>query len=65
MYLYRAVTDSDETVDFYLSTTRNVKAAKRFLSKALRSIKSYNHPSTLNTDKGKGLYCGIQLESEH
>ncbi|TON65104.1 IS6 family transposase [Vibrio parahaemolyticus] len=60
MYLYRAITDSGETVDFYLSTTRNAKAAKRFLSKALRSIKSYNHPSTLNTDKDKAYLPAIR-----
>ncbi|ELB2132012.1 IS6 family transposase [Vibrio parahaemolyticus] len=47
MYLYRAITDSGGTVDFYLSITRNAKVAKRFLSKALRSIKSYNHPFSI------------------
>ncbi len=59
MYLYRAIIDFGETVDFYLSTTRNAKAAKRFLSKALRSIKSYNDPSTLNTDKDKAYLPAI------
>ncbi|HAV1390489.1 TPA: hypothetical protein ACF37V_004715 [Vibrio parahaemolyticus] len=28
MYLYRIITELGETVDFYLSTTRNTKAAK-------------------------------------
>ena len=59
MYLYRAITDLGETVDFYLSTTGNAKAAKRFLSKALRNIQSYNHPSTLNTDKDKAYIPAI------
>ncbi|MCG9790796.1 DDE-type integrase/transposase/recombinase [Vibrio mediterranei] len=45
--------------DFSLSTTRNVKAAKRFLSKVLRSIKSYNHPSTLNKDKDRAYIPAI------
>lgn len=53
MYLYRAITKEGSTVDFYLSGTRNQKAARRFLSKALRSVKSYHRPSTLNTDQDK------------
>ena len=40
-YLYRAVTEAGDTIDFYLSPTRNAKAAKRFLSKALRPFKDY------------------------
>jgi predicted small secreted protein len=36
--LYRAVTKSGDTIDFYLSSTRNAKAAKRFLAKALRPL---------------------------
>ena len=53
MYLYRAITKEGETVDFHLSRTRNKKAAKRLLGKALRSIKPHNHPWTLNTDKDR------------
>ncbi len=53
MYLYRAITKEGHTVDFYLSRTRNQKTAKCFLGKALRSIKPYNHPKTINTDKDK------------
>ncbi len=34
MYLYRAIGDGGETLDFYLSQTRTTKAAKQFLSKA-------------------------------
>ena len=33
-YLYRAVDKYGNTIDFYLSATRNTKAAKRFLGKA-------------------------------
>ncbi|EIA1343618.1 DDE-type integrase/transposase/recombinase [Vibrio parahaemolyticus] len=36
MYLYRAITNTGDTVEFYLSSTRNAKAAQRFLNKALR-----------------------------
>jgi transposase, IS6 family len=35
MYLYRAVDSEGNTIDFYLSKTRNKQAAKRFLKKAL------------------------------
>ena len=35
-YLYRALDKLGNTIDFYLSATRNTKAAKRFLGKALR-----------------------------
>ena len=39
-YLYRAVDKFGDTIDFYLSATRNTKAAKRFLGKALRGWKA-------------------------
>ncbi len=38
MYLYRAVDSKGNTIDFYLSKTRDQKAAKRFFKKALRSF---------------------------
>ncbi len=38
-YLYRAVDKQGNTIDFYLSSTGNTYAAKRFLSKALRRFK--------------------------
>ena len=34
VYLYRAVDKCGDTIDFYLSPTRDAKAAKRFLGKA-------------------------------
>ncbi|WP_432442980.1 DDE-type integrase/transposase/recombinase, partial [Providencia rettgeri] len=40
-----------DTIDFYLSPTRSAKAAKRFLGKALRGLKHWEKPATLNTDK--------------
>ena len=39
-YLYRAVDKDGNTIDFYLSPTRNTKAAKRFLGKALGGFAS-------------------------
>jgi IS6 family transposase len=51
VYLYRALDKEGNTIDFYLSTTRNSAAAKRFLSKALKSIPAYARPKTINTDK--------------
>ena len=46
-YLYRAITKSGKTLDFYLSHTRNAKAAKRFLGKILRKMKEYEKPATI------------------
>ena len=50
-YLYRTIDNRGHTIDFYLSSTRNTQAAKRLLEKALKSIKSWAHPKTINTDK--------------
>jgi transposase-like protein len=36
MYLYRAIDNNGDTVEFWLSERRNLTAAKRFLSKALK-----------------------------
>ncbi|PKF48877.1 IS6 family transposase [Enterovibrio nigricans] len=63
MYLYRAITNTGETVEFYLSSTRNAKAAQRFLGKALRSIKPYNRPRILNTDKDRAYISAIEALS--
>lgn len=40
-----------DTIDFYLSSTRNTKAAKRFLGKALGGLKDWEKPCVINTDK--------------
>lgn len=50
-YLYRAVDKFGNTIDFYLSPTRNAKAAKRFLGKALSGLKDWEKPTVINTDK--------------
>jgi transposase-like protein len=64
-YLYRAITKQGETVDFYLSATRNLQAAKTFLGKALRAYKEWERPQRINTDKapayGKAI---VQLKNE-
>jgi IS6 family transposase len=51
VYLYRALDKCGNTIDFYLSSTRNTSAAKRFLSKALNSTPKCAYPSTINTDR--------------
>lgn len=64
-YLYRAIDKSGDTIDFYLSSTRDAKAAKRFLGKALKSIKTYNHPDSINTDKAAAYNIAIaELKTE-
>ncbi|MFC0190750.1 IS6 family transposase [Aureimonas pseudogalii] len=50
MYLYRAIGDQGETLDFQLSQKLTTKAAKRFLIKALNRS-PHNRPSAISTDK--------------
>ncbi len=59
-YLYRAVDKEGNTIDFYLSSTRNTKAAKLFLNKALRKLKDWKKPRTINTDKNPTYNKAIQ-----
>ena len=64
-YLYRALTKDGKTIDFYLSHTRNTKAAKRFLSKALK-VDKYSVPTVINTDQNPAYNQAIeQLRSEN
>ena len=64
-YLYRAVDKSGATIDFYLSPTRNAKAAKRFLGKALNGLKDWEKPLTINTDKAPTYGVAIaELKAE-
>lgn len=60
-YLYRALDKDGNTVDFYLSRTRNTNAAKLFLSKALKSIPHHCQPSSINTDKNPTYGKAIEL----
>jgi transposase, IS6 family len=50
-YLYRAVDKFGDTIDFYLSSTRNTAATKRFLGKALNGLKQWELPHVVNTAK--------------
>ncbi len=54
-YLYRAVDKLGNTIDFYLSATRNTKAAKRFLGKALRGLKEWEQPEVLTPSTGRAI----------
>jgi len=64
-YLYRAITKEGETIDFYLSSKRNLHAAKTFLAKALRSFKDYEQPRLINTDKAPAYSSAItELKEE-
>ncbi|MED1047633.1 IS6 family transposase [Bacillus mycoides] len=58
MYLYRAVDSEGDTFDFYLSQTRNHKAAKRFFNKALRSFHVSN-PRVITVDKNPSYSMAI------
>lgn len=49
-YLYRAIDEQGNTLDFYLSRRRNAIAAKQFLQKLIKLNKDYC-PSVINTDK--------------
>jgi IS6 family transposase len=64
-YLYRALDKHGNTIDFYLSPTRNAKAAKRFLGKALNGLKDWEKPEVINTDKAPTYGIAIsELKSE-
>ena len=64
-YLYRAVDKLGNTIDFYLSPTRNTKAAKRFLAKALRGLKDWEQPEVINTDKAPAYAAALaELKDE-
>ena len=60
-YFYRAVDKHGNTIDFYLSPTRNTAAAKRFLGKALNGLKDWERPTVINTDKAP-TYCAALAE---
>ena len=65
VYLYRALDKLGNTIDFYLSATRNTRAAKRFLGKALRGLKEWEQPDLLNTDKAPTYAAAIaELKAE-
>ena len=49
-YLYRAVDSEGATIDFWISTNRDKKSAKKFFNKALKSNHN-NIPRVITTDK--------------
>ncbi|MFZ7807649.1 IS6 family transposase [Bacillus thuringiensis] len=64
MYLYRAVDSEGNTIDFYLSKTRNDKDAKRFFKKALQSF-HVSKPRTITIDKNPAYPVALtKLKSE-
>ncbi|EJQ39851.1 transposase [Bacillus wiedmannii] len=64
MYLYRAVDSEGNTIDFYLSKSRNHKDAKRFFKKALRSF-HVSKPRIITVDKNPAYPIAIkQLKKE-
>lgn len=60
-YLYRAVDKHGDTIDFYLSPTRNTVAAKRFLGKVLNGLKDWEKPRVIDTDKAP-TYAAVLAE---
>ena len=60
MYLYRAVNKQGETIDFYLSPSRDTESAERFLSKSLENLKEFQKPKTINTDKNPAYNGAIK-----
>lgn len=59
MYLYRAVDSEGNTIDFYLSKTRDQKAAKCFFQKALRSF-HVSKPRVITVDKNPAYPVAIE-----
>ena len=57
--LYRALDKFGNTIDFYLSATRNTGAAKRYLGKTLRGCKEWELPEVVNTDKAPTYAAAI------
>ena len=50
-YLHRTPDKFGNMIDFYLSPTRNAKAAKRLLGKALNGLRDWEKPEIISTDK--------------
>jgi transposase-like protein len=60
---YQALDKVGNTIDFYLSPTRDAKAAKRFLGKAVKGLKDWEEPEIIHTDKSADLrYRDLRTE---
>lgn len=65
MYLYRAVNSEGNTIDFYLSKSRNHKATRRFFTKDLQSLHVFQ-PRVIIVDKNPAYPISIaKLKKEH
>jgi transposase, IS6 family len=58
-YLYRAVDKAGNTIDFFLSTTQDKEAAKRFFKKSLKKPTNPK-PEKVTTDKHLAYPVAIQ-----
>ncbi|MBC6973936.1 IS6 family transposase, partial [Bacillus sp. Xin] len=63
MYLYRAVDSRGNTIDFYLSKSRDTKAAKRFFKKAL-AVRHSTTPRVVTVDKNPAYPLAIEKLKE-
>lgn len=64
MYPYRAFDSEGNTIDFYLSKTRDHKAAKRLFKKALQFF-HVSRPRVITVDKNPAYPIAIEeLEKE-
>ena len=61
VYLYRAVDQRGHTIDFYLSSRSNTKAAYCFLGKILNNVKQGQIPRVINMDKTSTYGCALSL----
>lgn len=65
VYLYRAIDSQGQTIDFYLSRTRNHRDSKRFLGKLIRLHRA-QVPHTITTDANATYPIAIQqLKAEN
>jgi len=64
MYLYRGVDFEGNTIDFYLSKTRDKKTAKRFFKKALQSF-HVSKPSVITVDKNPAYPIAVEKRKKH
>jgi putative transposase len=60
-YYYRAVDKANQTIDFFLSLTRDTKAAVAFFEKA---IDSSGQPEKVNMDKSGANLAGLEQINE-
>ena len=57
VYYYRAVDKANQTIDFFLSPTRDTQAAQAFFDKA---IESSGKPDKVNMDKSRANLAGLE-----